>query len=258
MEVAMIKFLMRFARNPHVLGVCAVLALAGCATYTTPGAGVSVGDLSQADGDVGDILKRRPAASFPARLAVVRVQASGYSSLSNSNCHGSGRYCVLTTRDIESEADFERLAKNPMVSDLALMNRILVPTSLQSTKELRLAAAALKADLVLLYTMDTGFRVESTDLGPLALVSLGFFPNKKAIVTSTASAALYDVRSGFLYGVAEATARQEQRGTVWSSSSAVDNARMKAEAEAFVKLVGELEKLFTNVSREQAKARPAD
>jgi hypothetical protein len=239
-------------------GLCVLLALAGCANYTTPGAGVSVGDLSQADSDVGDILKRQPAARFPVKLAVVRVQASGYSSRSNGSCYGKGQYCVLTTRDIESEADFERLAKNPMVSDLALMNRILVPTSLQSTKELRLAAAALKADIVLLYTMDTGFRVESTDIGPLALVSLGFFPNKKALVTSTASAALYDVRTGFLYGVAEATAKQEQRGTVWSSSDAIDNARMKAEAEAFAKLIVELEKLFANVSREQARtARPA-
>ena len=74
----------------------------------------------------------------PARLAVARVQASGYYSRSNT-CYGSGRYCVVTTRDIEPEAAFERLSKLPQVAGLALMNRMLLPGKLTSAKDLRQA-----------------------------------------------------------------------------------------------------------------------
>jgi hypothetical protein len=235
-------------KNAGIACMFSMILLSGCASYTTPGGGVSVGNLSQADSDIGDILKRQPAAQFPARMAVARVQASGYSSRSNGNCYGSGQFCVLTTRDIESEADFARLASNALITDVALMSRIILPSKLQSTHELRLAAASLKTDVLLIYSMDTGFTVENTEIGPLGAITLGLLPTKKARVTATASAALYDVRTGFLYGVAEASAKEEQRGSFWTSSDAIDQARLKAEAEAFKKLVDETEKLFANVA----------
>jgi hypothetical protein len=234
----------------HVLTYCVVALMAalvtGCATYTTPGAGVSIPNLSQTDADIKAVLKVEPAAPFPARLAVARVQASGYASQSN-RCYGAGRYCVVTTRDIEPDASFEKLATLPQIAGLALVNRLLLPERLESTKDLRLAAATLKTDMLLIYSLDTGLNVESTDIGPLAVISLGYLPNKKAKVTSTASAAIFDVRTGFLYGVAEATATEHQRATIWSSASAVDKARQRAEAEAFGKLVGEIGRLWNGV-----------
>jgi hypothetical protein len=238
--------------------LCTILLLcaAGCATYTTPGAGVTLENLAAADADIADLLKVEPASPFPARLAVARVQASGYYSRSNS-CYGSGRYCVVTTRDIEPEAAFERLSKLPQVAGLALMNRMLLPGKLTSAKDLRQASATLKTDLLLVYSLDTGFNIENTDVGPLALNTLGFLPTKHARVTATASAAMFDVRTGFVYGVAEATAVEEQRGTFWSSSEAVDSARMKAESEAFQKLAGEIEKLWREVLRTHSRREAA-
>jgi hypothetical protein len=153
----------------------------------------------------------------------------------------------VTTRDIEPEESFDKLAKLPQVAGVALVNRLLLPERLESTKDLRLAAARLKADMLLIYSLDTGFNVDSTDIGPLAVISLGFLPNKKARVTSTASAAIFDVRTGFLYGVAEATATEQQRATTWSSVSAIDRARQRAEAEAFGRLVGEIGRLWNGV-----------
>ena len=59
---------------------CALLALllAGCATYRTPGAGLNLGDFSRADADIGEVMKRQPAAQngrarfFIGQLNVVR------------------------------------------------------------------------------------------------------------------------------------------------------------------------------------------
>ena len=233
-----------------------LICVAGCATYQTPGAGVTLENLAAADTDIADLLKVEPAAPFPARLTVARVQASGYYSRSNS-CYGDGRYCVVTTRDIEPEAAFEQISKLPQVAGVALMNRMLLPGKLTSAKELRQAAATLRTDMLLVYSLDTGFNIENTDVGPLALISLGFLPTKKARVTATASAAVFDVRTGFVYGVAEATALEEQRGTFWSSCEAVDDARKRAESEAFRKLTGEIEKLWGDLLRTHSRREAA-
>jgi hypothetical protein len=230
------------------------LLISGCATYTTPGGGMDLQDLAAADTDIAELMRAEPAAVFPARIAVARVQASGYHSRSNT-CYGSGRYCVVTTRDVEAEASYDRLAKMPLVSAVALMNRMLLSAKLTSAKDLRQAAATLKTDMLLVYSLDTSFNVENTDVGPLALISLGFLPTKKARVTATASAALFDVRTGFVYGVAEASATQEQRGTFWSSAEAVDAARKRAEAESFQKLIGEVEKFWDDVLRTHVRVR---
>ena len=226
----------------------------GCATYTTPGVGMNIRNLAKADADIADLMKAEPAAVFPARIAVARVQASGYHSHGNS-CYGNGMYCVVTTRDVEPADSYDRMSKLPLVSSVALMNRILLPRELTSARDLRQGAASLKADLLLVYTLDTAFHIENTDVGPLALISLGFLPTKNAQVTATASAALLDVRTGFVYGVAEASATEAQRGTFWSSSDAVDNARKKAEAEAYVKLIGEIEKFWADVLSTHARGQ---
>jgi len=235
-----------------------VLALAaGCATYQTPGAGVALENLARADTDIAEMMKVEPAAPFPARIAVARLQASGYYSRSNS-CYGSGQFCVVTSRDIEPESTYEQLAKLPLVEAVGPMNRMLIPAKLTSMKDLRISAATLKADLLLVYSLDTAFHVEDTDIGPLGFITLGFLPTKKAQVTATASAAIFDVRTGFVYGVAESSATEEQRGTFWSSSEAVDNARKTAETEAFQKLTGEVSKLWNGVLKAHVGRRARD
>ena len=80
----------------------------------------------------------------------------------------------------------------------------------------------------MLYTVDTKFRTDTTQLGPLQLVGLGFFPNKKAKVTSTCAAAFIDTRIGFLYGIGEFSADEEQRSDAWNSSAAIEKARARA------------------------------
>jgi len=241
---------MRTARTACAL---ASLILAGCATYRTPGAGVNLGEFSRGEADIAEVMKREPAASFPASIAIARVEAPGYTTR-GASCFGKGHLCLVTAREVETDADFERLTALPQVAALAPMSRMLIPGELNTMKDLRLGAASLKADLLLVYSIDTRFNVESTDMGPLALVSLGFLPNKKARVNATASAALIDVRTGFVYGVAESTATEEQRSSVWSTESAIDNSRLKAERGAFQGLLGEYDKLWRGVVRDHAEA----
>ncbi|CAG1772221.1 hypothetical protein BAC3_02421 [uncultured bacterium] len=239
-------------KKTHLIILAFSLILTACATYTTPGRGVNIQNLSAADNSITDLMKVEPAASFPARIAVARVQSSGYRSMSNQ-CHGEGQFCVITTRDIESDTSFERLSKLPKVAGVAVMNRLLLPERLVSTFDLRKVAATLKTDLLLIYTLDTAFNIEHTDIGPLQVISLGLFPSENAVVTATASAIIIDVRTGFIYGTAESTAKEEQRATPWGSSEAVDDARKQAEKTAFNQLVPEIEKVWQNILNTHAR-----
>ena len=236
---------------------------AGCAShYATPGRGVNLRDISTADAayapkEQGDpsivaAMGTQPLAKFPTGVAVVRIQAPGYKS-ETAEGWGRGRYSIVTTRDIEAPADLERLGKLPMVSGIGPINRLLLPTQLESDRELREAAARMHADVLLVYTLDTTFLVEDK-AAPLSVVSLGLSPNQQAKVVCTASAVLLDTRNGYLYGVAEATDRQDQLASAWTSGAAVDQSRRRAEAKAFAKLVGELEKAWTGVVATYAKA----
>jgi hypothetical protein len=224
------------------------LVVSGCATYQTPGSGVSIPELTSPD--IAEAMARKPAASWPARMVVVRVQGPGYHTYTNRGV-GEGRFSVVTTRDIETEADFARLGALPKVAALGVLNRLLLPGNLQSAADLRTAAAQLQGDIVLMYTVDTAFRTDSQQIGPLQLVSLGFFPNKKVMVTSTCAVALVDTRTGFVYGVAESTSHEDQRSDVWSTQEAIEKARARAERAAFAQVLGEIEKLWAGIAAAQ-------
>lgn len=234
----------------HFLLFVMMFCLVGCgASYVTPGGPAPISSLTEPD--IQKALDRKPASPFPARLAVVRVQAPDYRSY-RCESYGHGRYSVVTTRDIETNEYFDRLAQLPMISAVGRINRILIPSKLNSGKELRIAAANLHADLLFAYTFDTVFRVKDHDIGPMGVITLGFLPNHEAQVTSTASAAVLDVRTGFVYGLAEATVRAKEWTTVWTSTDTVDDLRRRAETKAFEELLDELAITWKGIVQEHA------
>ena len=243
-----------------LLAVLAVVA-GGCgAHYATPGRGANLRELTAdlpsasqpGDPSIVAAMGTKPLARFPTGVAVVRIQEPGYES-ETAQGWGTGRYSIITTRDVEAPADLERLTKLPLVSGIGPINRLLLPSVLESDRELREAAGRMHADVLLVYTLDTTFLVEDK-AAPLTVVSLGLSPNQQAKVVCTASAVLMDTRNGYLYGVAEATDRQDQLASAWTSRAAVDQARRRTETKAFGKLVGELEKTWGGVIQTYAKA----
>ena len=229
-----------------------VLALStGCASrYVTPGAAVNLDAIN--DYTIEQRFKTKPAAPFPARMAVVRVQQAGYRSYRN-NAYGHGRYSVVMTRDMEQDEHFEKLSALPEMDGLASLNRLLLPEKLENIKDLRRACAGLHADLLLVYTVDTSFRIKENGIGPFGVITLGTLPTKEPKIISTASAALYDVRTGYIYGLAEATHRSSHVASAWTKDSVVDNARVNTEKEAFSKLVDEFAGVWEGVVEEYGR-----
>jgi hypothetical protein len=230
--------------------ICLISTCAGCASYVAPGRGADLTNLGVSreqltDGYIRTVLDKRPLATLPASIAVARVQDIGYKS-ATAEGWGHGNYTVVTTRDIEKPEEMERLQKLPMIRGIAPINRMLLSADLMSDRELRQAAAELHADMLLIYTLDTTFNVEDNAL-PVSIITLGLSPNQQARVVCTASAVLMDTRNGYIYGLAEATARQSQLADAWTSEAAVDDTRRRTESEAFTKLVDEMTKTWTGV-----------
>ena len=231
-------------RSLVLAAACCAALLAGCSTYQTPGSGAVLGAITETD--IAEAFQREPAVRFPANMAIARIAGSGYSSRSNSG-YGGGAFSLITTRDIETEDSLARLARLPGVAAVAPVSRLLIPTRLESSRDLRTAAAQLRADVLLIYTIDTRFRTETTELGPLQTVALGFLPSKKAVVTTTCAFMIVDVRTGFVYGTGESTASEDQRSNVWGSANAIEAARLRAERQAFEQGLGEIETLWAAV-----------
>jgi hypothetical protein len=213
--------------------------------------GVVPAAAQQTDHTVSAELARQPLARFPTGIAVARIQAPGYRS-PTAEGWGRGAYSIVTIRDVEDPAQLQRLDSLPGVLGIAPVNRLLLPPELQTDLELRNAAAKLRADVLLVYTLDTTFTVEDK-AAPLSVVTLGLSPNRVARVVCTASAVLMDTRNGYVYGVAEGTSRQGQLASAWTSDSAVDDARRRAERLAFRNLVDELETAWDGVYKNHGR-----
>ena len=225
-----------------------VAGLNGCATAYIPPSGRA--DFNAfTSSSMKESFAARPAAGFPAYITAVRVQASSYSNYHTKReggVFGQGRYSIVTVRDIEDNADIQRIAKLPEVGGLVSLSTLLLPTKLQSDRELREAAARLKADMLLLYTLDTSFH-ENDALVALKVVTLGLSPTRKVFVHVNASALLLDTRTGFVYAAFEANEKRQMISNAWESGETADRALRDAEKTAFKSLVSELEKNWPRI-----------
>ena len=231
-----------------LIGIAALALLSGCAsTYIPPSGRADLTAISSST--MQESFAARPAAVFPASIATVRVQAPQYRSFyteREGGVYGTGRFSVITVKEVEADADFERLSKLPEVGGLVTISRLLLPQTLQSDRDLREAAARLKADMVLLYTFDTSFHDNDASV-TLNVVTLGLSPTRKVFVRVAASALVIDTRTGFIYAALEANEKREVRSNAWESNETADRVRQDAEKAAFKELIGEFEKNWPQI-----------
>jgi len=214
-----------------------VFLLAGCATYFPPG---SKADLQVfAPPDIQEGFAAKPTSPFPVGIAVVRVQGPTYTNYNlqqNGGQYGTGRYSVITAREVEEQAQFDRISALPEVAGLITLNRMLLPEDLESDREIRGAASRLQADMVFLYTFDTAF-FDTDASKPLTVITLGLSPTRKITAVTTVSALLMDTRTGYIYSAYEDTEREAALATSWGSKDTADEERRSTERKAFGKLV---------------------
>jgi hypothetical protein len=195
--------------------------------------------------------RKKPLAGFPATVAVVRIEATGYQPRT-VELYGDGAYRVVVTHDVEKPEQFKKLAELPMMAGFEPLNRLELPEQLNSNLDLRQAAARVHADMLLIYTFNTDF--DDRDLAEaLTLLTIGISPNKSLTVTSTASAVLIDTRNGYIYGACEATEKKTTLANCWGENAAAESLRDQVETAAFEKMVSDFQTIaWPNVVRQYA------
>ena len=226
--------------------------ITSCATkYVTPGGDVKISAL--ADEDISKVLSNKPSAEFPVTIAVARIQAPKYTnnrySYRNSE-PANGNFSMILTREQDEEKQIQKIAKLKGIKQISPFNRLLLPYNYNSIKDLRLAAAKMKAQMLLVYTFDTEFTIDAKNYGPQNVFALGYLKNKDVKVRTTSSVALFDVQTEYLYGLAEATEEVEKKSNIWKENQDVDNLRMESEKKSFEKLAMEIEKMWDGIYSE--------
>jgi nucleotide-binding universal stress UspA family protein len=232
----------------YLLSIISAVFLTGCAsTYIPPSGRADFSAFRSAS--LKESFAAKPAAVFPASIAVVRVQAPHYRNFfteREGGVYGQGRYSVVTVKEVEADADLERIKQLTQVDGVATLSTLLLPQKLESDQELREAAARLKADMLLVYTLDTTYHENDASVA-LNLVTLGLSPTRKVFVHVTASALLMDTRTGFIYAALEANEHRQLTSNVWESGESADRARREAENTAFKSIFGEFEKSWPTI-----------
>lgn len=219
----------------------------GCSTYIPPSGRADLSAISSST--MQESFAAKPAAAFPANIAAVRVQAPRYRNYftdREGGVYGEGRYSVITVKEVEDQTDLERISKLPDVGGLVSISRLLLPQTLKSDRELREAAARLKADMLLLYTFDTSFHDNDQSVA-LNVITLGLSPTRRVFVHVAASALLIDTRTGFVYAALDSNEKRDVRTNAWESRETADRARRDAEQAAFKSLAGEFEKNWSRI-----------
>ncbi len=238
-----------------ILSLSLLLAIfSSCSTkYVTPGDDVNISQL--ADEDIAKILSNKPTSEFPVSIAVARIQAPTYTNYNNprDKSYGNGNFTMILTREADEEKQIQEIAKLKGIKQMSPFNRLLLPYNYSSIKDLRLAAAKMKAQMLLVYTFDTEFSVDAKNYGPQNAFTLGYLKNKDVKVRTTSSAALFDVQTEYLYGLAEATEEVQKNSNIWKQSQDVDNLRVESEKKSFEKLSKEIGKMWEDVYQEYHK-----
>ncbi|TAJ19109.1 MAG: hypothetical protein EPO68_06830 [Planctomycetota bacterium] len=203
---------------------------------------------------------RAPQAQLPARVAVARLESRETEPSwrrETSPRTTSAKLVLANKADAVTSAAYQRLAALPEVADLTPLNTLVAAQTIESQEQLRAAAAAVQADLVYAYTFDSYAKTRTNlpGLYVLSLGLLGFLPLVSIEVETTASGALIDVRSGYVYGVADATETIKSSTDGWSLDEDIPRTREKAETAAFEKLNAAFEQRWkTHVAA--LRARP--
>jgi len=266
-----------FAKLVLAAGLVGLTAACGHQVQTTSGSQYLAGyesDVRQpvgpkyaTDAEIAAAADVEPQLRFPARLGLARIGHQGLMAVPPEEAKA---WRALAERLGSGYGEFVRVS--PLIAALAtpepsrlVISNDLFPefrTSLaEVVREVRLGAARQHLDAVLIY--ETFGRAEETS-NPLAITKIaliGFFlPTEDIEAEGSAQAVLVDVRNGYTYGTAAATAekpayRLASSGNTWAARREAEG---EAQTRAVANLTGEVEAMLRELRLALAEGRSGE
>lgn len=219
------------------------MCVAGCASYPAPGGPARLDALSPNNPSESE----QAASRFPARIAIARVQSADYQSFS-ARGHGKGAFTVVDAQELLSAEQIQHFSAWPSASEPVVIAVPEPSERFESIKALRMAAAIRQADVLLSYTVDTAFEINGRKFSPASKIPLDLGAKADAAIAVAASAVFIDVRSGFVYGLVEASAQAADLAAAWASPAAIDQKRLSIERQAIAQLLLKAEATWADIA----------
>lgn len=158
----------------------------------------------------------------------------------------------------------EFVAVNPLIAEFTASS---IPVTCEReycrartvVEKIRLGAARQHVDAVLIYEVGARSGKDKTRLAvaDLTLIGGAFLPTRRLDVEGRAAALLLDVRNGYPYGTATASADLSELSPSWGSRNRLRGMENEAMARTVEELVPEVETMFDRLVREMAARQGA-
>lgn len=210
------------------------MSLSGCGTDLGSGSRCEFRDPGRlrAQGDIIAMMNNKPETGFPVKMAVVCL----------NSVRGRDKLAAQ-----ENERLVRMLSSRPGISEVLAANEILMPPD-AGVFGFRTMAAQMQADTVLVYALYSEDRARGAS-SVLNLVSLGLAPITRIEASAQVDAALFDVRTGYLFKLMETRVEGQTRADWWSAQDAGQEQRTKLEGQALVRFNDELGQAWAEVFR---------
>lgn len=169
--------------------------------------------------------------------------------------YGSGHFRVVADRLPSENTELALIGKLPQISEVITFNPMLIPPALNSIRDLRVLAAKLQADLLLIYTLDVVVYAEKQPTGMLDALTFDLFADQGLEAKTRTTGMLVDVRTGHIYGLLSGEGSAGQEHVPFRKVSDTDSLRQHSEQESYRQFVADFSRLWQSVLQAHASMR---
>ncbi len=250
------------------------MVLAGCTSTTQLSSGTAyldrydraAGAQDQLNDEIRAAANVEPILSFPARIGLARIESGRLTPIPQAEADA---WLEMAQRLGPKFGEFVPIS--PLIAKLAAGET--APRRIgynydrrveDIIRSIRLGAARQHVHAVLIYETSGSGSNESTVFSAVDLTIIGMFliPSRVLKAKGFASALLVDVRNGYPYGTAQATAKDSGISTLIGSYDRAQALAQEARTQAAIALTDEVEKmarnLYVGVLKRKVKAARAE
>ncbi len=244
-----------------------VFGLAGCTTYVTQttsgqdylsqyptqmgeGAAGSASDLNQ---EVREVAAVEPLLRFPARIGLAKLHNGQMVNLAPEEAEV---WAAVRERLGEGFGEFVPVSALIAESVYTAPEGINSKSAKEVIRKLRLGAARQHLDAILVYEVfsETNRKTLPTAVSDWTIIGAYFVPSREVEVVGYANALLLDVRNGYPYGTASASATEKDITTAVASWDMRSDLEGKTHVGTAVQLVPEVEKMMAELMAQLPKS----